>query len=882
MRSPRPLFPLGFALLSLTLGTSRADGPDWFDFVLPWDDATPGITNVGSLNPAPAGGRGFITARDGHFYDEKGNRVRFLGVNLCFSACFPEKADAEKVAARLRKFGVNIVRLHAMDYYHAPKGIFDPRYKDKQHLDADQLDRLDYLVAQLKRNGIYVNLNLHVARALTAADGVPGGGPLPHLGSVVSYFEPRHIELHRNYARDLLTHVNPYTKTRYVEEPAVAVIELTNENTLLGMAWGDTLDRLPAPYRAELGRQWNAWLKARYGSTAALRAAWKGGATPGAADLVRNGTFASGTDSWRLEQQQGARATVLAPAGLSAPEGVAGKAVRLRVDRAGTQSWHIQFHQAGLDLREGEIYTVTFWARSDRKRGLGVSVTLDQGDYHNLGLGDPVALTTQWKAYKFPFRAKQTVANHGRLVFELGTEAGTVDLAGMSIRAGSGDALADGASVEKGTVPLGQVFRSAAGRDWVTFLIDTEANYSRMMRDYVKKDLGARANVSCSQVSYGGLGGAFRERLSDYADMHGYWEHPRFPRRAWDPADWVIDNTPMTRHAEGGGLSRLARHRLAGLPFTVSEYNHAAPGDYQAECLPLLAAFAALQDWDGIYLFDYNSDRDNWASNKIRGFFSIDSNPAKMAFLPAAAMLFLRGDLSPAADECRLCVPEEEVSSFLAFRSQWVNEAWSVGRSAPAEAVTRRVSIAFVKGEGNLTVRRTANRKPGDADPVRWQGGGTNQALFSADSPRSKVLVGFLGGRKVELSGWRVQMAKTSTNFAALTLTSMDDQPLNQSRSLLLTAVGRVENKGMGFNAARTTVGTKWGTGPTRAEGIPATVSIETQAKAAAVYALDGSGRRQRRLESTLTGGRLTFAIGPAARTLWYEVAADGQAPLGN
>jgi hypothetical protein len=291
--------------------------------------------------------------------------------------------------------------------------------------------------------------------------------------------------------------------------------------------------------------------------------------------------------------------------------------------------------------------------------------------------------------------------------------------------------------------------------------------------------------------------------------------------------------------------------------------------------VPMLAAFAALQDWDGIYLFDYNSDRDSWASNKIRGFFSIDSNPAKMAFLPAAAMLFLRGDLSPAADECQLRVPEDEVSAFLAFRSQWVNEAWSVSGRPPTEAVTRRLSLAFVPGKGKLTVHRTATRKAGDADPVRWEAAAKDRALFTADSPRSKVLVGLLGGRNVELPGWRVEMAKTDTNFAALTLTAMDGQPINQSRSLLLTAVGRVENRGMTFNADRTSVGKGWGTGPTRAEGIPASVVIDTQAKSAVVYALDGSGQRRQRLDATLAGGRLTFAIGPGARTLWYEVAVD-------
>ena len=35
------------------------------------------------------------------------------------------------------------------------------------------------------------------------------------------------------YARALLDRVNPYTKTRYPAEPAVAVVELTNEDTLL-------------------------------------------------------------------------------------------------------------------------------------------------------------------------------------------------------------------------------------------------------------------------------------------------------------------------------------------------------------------------------------------------------------------------------------------------------------------------------------------------------------------------------------------------------------------------------------------------------------------------------------------------------------------------
>jgi hypothetical protein len=863
----RFLLPLGLPLLALVLGTARADGPDWFDFVIPWDDAAPGITDVGALNPTPAGGRGFITAKDGHFYDAKGNRVRFWGVNLCLGACFPAKVDAAKVAAHLHKYGVNIVRLHQMDYYHAPNGIFDPRFKDKQHLDAGQLDRLDYFVAQLKRHGIYVNLNLHVSRSLTAHDGLPDAHLLPGGGAVVNYFEPRIHKLQKDYARDLLTHYNPYTKTRYAEEPAVAFVELTNENTLISKGWGDVLHKLPATYRDELARQWIAWLKKRHGSTDALRQAWKGGS---GAEVIRNGGFAQGTDGWRLEKNGGAAGAAQASDDLKAPDGVPGKAVRLSVERAGTQGWHVQFYQTGLDLSEGEVYTLKFWARADRKRGIGLSATLDQADYHNIGLGEAVTLTTAWQPFRLTFRAKRTVAKHGRLAFAVGSAAGTVDLAGVSLSAGTADTLPRTASLEDGTVPLGRPLRSPAGEDWVAFLIATEQNYADTLRAYLKKDLGVRANVTCSQASYGGLGGAVRERGSDFADMHAYWQHPQFPRRQWDMGDWRIRNTAMTREADGGALASLARHRLAGMPYTVSEYNHPAPSDYQAECVPLLAAFAALQDWDAVYLFDYNSDG-KWDSNRIRGFFSIDSNPAKMAFMPAAAALFLRGDLTPPAEECQVCVPEDTVSELMVHRARDFGAAWfNVPRGPAQEYLTRRLSLAFVPGKGPVTVKRPAgDPAPG---PVRWQGGAKEPALFTADAARSKVMVGFLGGRKVELPGWQVEMAKTDTSFAALMLTAMDGRPLDQSRSLLLTAVGRVENKGMQWNAERTSVGRNWGTGPTRAEGIPAAITIATQARSAVVFALDGAGRRQRRLDSTLAGGQLTFRISPAARTLWYEI----------
>src|SRR5690606_5891053 len=140
---------------------------EMFPFVLPWDDATPGIADFSGLLARPAGARGHVYVADGHLYvggateDRPRERLRIWGVNTSFAANFPAKEDAPKVAGRLAKFGVNCVRFHHMDRDSTPKGIWK---EDLVTIDPEQLDRLDYFIAQLKERGIYANINLHVSR----------------------------------------------------------------------------------------------------------------------------------------------------------------------------------------------------------------------------------------------------------------------------------------------------------------------------------------------------------------------------------------------------------------------------------------------------------------------------------------------------------------------------------------------------------------------------------------------------------------------------------------------------------------------------------------------------------------------------------------------
>ncbi len=261
------------------------DTDAWPAFTLNWDDTTSGPTDVSYLLEKPAGSRGFIQVVDGRLATGDGQRWRIWGQHLVRSQAMPPKTLAPVIARRLAKFGINCMRLHAIDF-HWPEGILIRGSESSRSLDPEGLERLDWMVACLKEQGIYVDVNLHVARRFTTADGVKGGESVG-WGKPVLYFDDWMIALQKEYAQQLLHHRNPFTGLRYVEEPAVALIEITNENSLsehwqagwlcgkltgAKENWGD----IPEVYAEDLDGLWNAWLLQKYTRREALAEAWAG------------------------------------------------------------------------------------------------------------------------------------------------------------------------------------------------------------------------------------------------------------------------------------------------------------------------------------------------------------------------------------------------------------------------------------------------------------------------------------------------------------------------------------------------------------------------------------------------------------------------------
>ncbi len=874
--------PILAAALALTVpagaqAPAPAAAPPLFPFVIPWDDASPGtVTDVSFLNAKPAGVHGAIRVKNGHFVETNtGKRVRFLGTNLVAQGAFPAHADAAKVAARMAKLGINLVRLHHMDNpgWGDHSNLWDAKFPDRQHIDAQQLDRLDYLIAQLKQNGIYVNLNLHVSRQFTPADGFPESvSQLPNFDKRVDEFDPRMILLQKDFARDLLTHVNPYTHLPYTSDPAVAVVEINNENSLVGDPWatlGADLDSLPAPFRGELVGLWNTWLAKKYGTDAKLKAAWLVGVTPTGPGLL------SEASAWSIEHQGTSEAEMTR-------EGDG--AQRVSITKTDGTGWHVQVHQTGLDLKSGDTYTVTFRAKADAPRPLPVGASVDQSDWHNVGLDATAALTTEWQTFKYVFAAHDAVPGHTRLAFTLGGQTGTVWIDNLQIHPGAdGAGLAGGQSLTARTVDIPTSSTKAQHADWMAFLADTERHYADEMRGYLRDTLHVKANVICSQISWGGLTGLRREAGSDFADNHAYWQHPSFPHKAWDSKDWTIPNTAMvTELASGGGgtFRDLAEYRVAGKPYSVSEYNHAAPNDYRAETLPLLATFAAFQDWDMIYLFDYGGYGAGTENDKINGYFGIGNDPAKAAFLPAAALIFRAEGIPAAASDGTLYNPTAggNLAAGIAwkpFRTPFLLRRLAL-TTKPLSNGEKNTVVAMQLPKGTVLVpwigSRIAAKVPPQLHTYTLNVSKTNAGgKYQAVSPNVSTVVGYVGGETVTLGSSTLTFPKFGNNFAAVTLTPTDGKTLAASRRLLLTLAGKVENQGMVWNADRTSVSDQWGHGPTVAEGIPATVTLKTSA-ARRVWALDGTGKRVQPVPAAYAGEDLTFTVGPQYKTLWYEV----------
>ena len=230
------------------------------------------LNNFANLLDAPAGKYGFLKTRGEHFTWANGKRARFWGINVANTSLQEPDADIDAIIENFRTAGFNLVRLHHFD---ERGGIIKLDAKDSRQFVPERLRKLDYWIYKAKQAGLYVYLDLLDYRRFKPGDGVPNAEAIGRAGRPYAVFDPRLIELQKEYARKLLKeHVNPYTGLSYANDPAIVMLEIYDESGLFmrRAVWRE----MPEPYNSNFRKMWNDWLRQRYANTGRLAYAWTG------------------------------------------------------------------------------------------------------------------------------------------------------------------------------------------------------------------------------------------------------------------------------------------------------------------------------------------------------------------------------------------------------------------------------------------------------------------------------------------------------------------------------------------------------------------------------------------------------------------------------
>lgn len=833
-------------LLCIFIDVNAQEFTNGFDFTLPPFDST---TQEFLPHFQKKTISEFIkTSPKGNF--KSGDKIiRFWGVNLTTGACFPAKSIAQKIAARMRKMGINLVRFHHMDNpWTSSEGSLFLQNGSTTELNPNTLDRLYYFLAQLKKEGIYADINLHVSRTFTENDGILYADSILSFAKGVTFFDSQLINLQKEYAKQLLTTKNPYTNLSIADDPVMAVLEITNENTLYGF-WKDNQLQpfsegggILSRHSDTLDLKWNIFLKDKYGTQTKIKNAWGNSNNDSATEMIIDGGFESGdiNQNWSLELHETAKAE-MSISNENPYEG--NNCAKIEVNQVTNTDWHIQFEQNGASVQKDSVYTVTFYAKSATPTTVYASVIRNADPWTWYG-GSEAALTSEWQKYSFSFAAPESNSGLTRFAFLLGNKAGTYWIDNISMKLSSKVGLEDDEDLAVGNIRrikyserLG--FQPQRVADMAEFYLKLQKDYYDDMYSYLKEKLGVKIPITGSNA-LGGIYEPFVQSSLDYIDDHAYWDHPRFPNQPWSAWDWFINNKPMVNDDYLGTIPHLfGGLQVQGKPYTISEYNHPFPNSYQVEMLPILTAYGSFHGADGFMFFEYNGgDPADWETDIQNNFFGLIKNTPVMAMFPLFSYAFQNGliqeDQSPVLTE---------YSKEYLYNMPQIDDNHRWSKYYPYDrniALTNSVRIAGFDFDKEKIEVPTVGNTPftSNTGEVIFS---SNHNLVKIQTPLFESIAGDL--KSAELFAGKQFQVKKGENNGTIAWLSLSNRPLSLSKKSVIAISSRIQNQNMLWDG-NTTVHDNWGNAPTEVQALDLEILLNIVADSIMVYPLDSTGKK--------------------------------------
>jgi hypothetical protein len=151
-----------------------------------------------------------------------------------------------------------------------------------------------------------------------------------------------------------------------------------------------------------------------------------------------------------------------------------------------------------------------------------------------------------------------------------------------------------------------------------------------------------------------------------------------------------------------------------------------------------------------------------------------------------------------------------------------------------------------------------------------------DKGIVTINSPRTKMLAGFIDSRSFTLGDVVVVPGTTRQDWCTISLTLTKGDSFAGPSRMLLVATGYTENTAMGWkNASKDTVGRDWGRAPSLVEVVPAEITLPVPAAKVSAWPLDERGQRGEKLTVKESAGKTVIQIGPPSKTVWYEVVVE-------
>ena len=312
----------------------------------------------------------------------------------------------------------------------------------------------------------------------------------------------------------------------------------------------------------------------------------------------------------------------------------------------------------------------------------------------------------------------------------------------------------------------------------------------------------------------------------------------------------------------------IAAAQVGGKPLAITEWNVPYPTTDRFTAPLYLASVAALQGWDAPMIYNYSqapmaeppTRPDTWSTYY---------DPALAGLMPAAAIAFRQGHVSPARET--YCLKLD--------RKQLYEQGVDPGRSAAIRTLVERSRLviglpdvaeldwdaetAVAAGVREVTDPAQDFIPPGqdcvmsDTGELRrdWRKG-----LQTIDTPRTQAASGWLGGEAIQLKdvAFRIQTPK-----ATAVVTSLDGAPIAGSKRLLLTVMARV-------------VASPGNRMPYLSEPVSGTLAIRSTVRGLRLVPLGPDGGELESVDLPLEGGAYQVVLPAARGTHWFLVTAGG------